>query len=272
MNQADIDARYALAQEVIAEAADIALAYSRDVASLDIEAKGPQDLVSQADRLVEQHIRRRLTEAFPGDAFVGEESGRGGAEGATGAWVVDPIDGTQPFLLGLPFWSVSIAYVYGDDVLIGLVMNPSSGDLYAARKGGGAFLNGVPTHIIEATSLDQGITGVGCSMRTHPDELAGIMHSLLSQRGMYLRVGSGALNLAYVAAGQLIGYVEMHINGWDCLAALCLCQEAGAQASDFIGMHGIAGGGPLVVGAPGVYDALVALLPQGALDAAPPGR
>jgi myo-inositol-1(or 4)-monophosphatase len=195
VSSSDLDARYAVAQEVIAEAADIALAYSRDLASLDIEAKGPQDLVSQADRQVEQHIRRRLTEAFPDDAFVGEESGRGGAQGAAGAWVVDPIDGTQPFLLGLPFWSVSIAYVVGDDVLIGLVMNPTSGDLYAARKGGGACVNGAPTRVIEATSLDQGVTGVGCSMRTHPDDLAHIMHGLLSQGGMYLGLRSGAVHL-----------------------------------------------------------------------------
>ena len=102
-------------------------------------------------------------------------------------------------------------------------------------------------------------------MRTRPEDLARIMERLLAQRGMYLRVGSGALNLAYVAAGQLIGYVETFINGWDCLAALCLCEEAGARCSDFIGMHGIAGGGPLVVGAPGVYDALVDLLPADAL-------
>lgn len=261
-----LDARYAVAHEVIAEAADIALAHSRDVASLDIEAKGPQDLVSQADRQVEAHIRRRLTEAFPDDAFVGEESGHGGAVGASGAWVVDPIDGTQPFLLGLPFWSISIAYVRDDVVHIGLVMNPSTGDLYAARKGGGATLNGVPTRIIEARTLDEGVTGVGCSMRTRPEDLARIMERLLAQRGMYLRVGSGALNLAYVAAGQLIGYVEMHINGWDCLAALCLCEEAGAVCSDFIGMHGVAGAGPLVVGAPDVFDALVSLLPAGAIE------
>ena len=266
MQAAGLDERYAVACEVIEEAADIALGFWRDVASLDIESKGPQDLVSRADREVEAHIKGRLTEAFPGDAFIGEESGTHALESASGAWVVDPIDGTQPFLLGLPFWSVSIAYVRDDEVLIGLVMNPSSGDLYAARKGGGATLNGVPTRVIQATSLDEGITGVGCSMRTRPEDLALIMERLLAQRGMYLRVGSGALNLAYVAAGQIIGYLEMHINGWDCLAALCLCREAGAETSDFIGMHGIAGGGPLVVGAPGVYDALVALLPDGAMD------
>ena len=265
MKAAELDARYALAQEVISEAADIALAFARDVASLDIESKGPQDLVSQADRRVEEHIRSRLLAAFPDDAFVGEETGQGGSAGASGAWVVDPIDGTQPFLLGLPFWSISIAYVRDDEVLIGLVMNPPSGDVYAARKGGGTTVNGVPTRVIDAHALDEGITGVGCSMRTTPEDLARIMSGLLEQRGMFLRIGSGALNLAYVAAGQLIGYVEMHINGWDCLAALCLCHEAGAETSDFIGMHGVAGGGPLVVGAPGVYDALVALLPEGAM-------
>ena len=265
MNDSDLIERYEVAHKVIAEAAEIALAHARARDSLTIEAKGPQDLVSQADRDVEAHIRTRLTEAFPDDAFVGEETGAGGAQGARGSWVVDPIDGTQPFLLGLPFWCISIAYVHGDEVKIGLVMNPTTGDLYAARRGGGVTLNGVPTQVLPATQLADGVTGVGCSMRTTPEDLARIMGGLLAQRGMFLRVGSGALNLAYVAAGQLIGYLEMHINGWDCLAALCLCEEAGAVCSDFIGMHGIAGGGPLVVGAPGVYDDLVALLPPGTI-------
>lgn len=267
MNEAAIIERYVVACEVVAEAAEIALGFARQRDQLDIEAKGPQDLVSQADRQVEAHIRARLTQAFPEDAFVGEETGTGGAQGADGAWVVDPIDGTQPFLLGLPFWCISIAYVRDGEVQIGLVMNPTTGDLYAAYRGGGATLNGVPTRVLAADSLDQGVTGVGCSMRTTPEDLARIMGTLLAQQGMYLRIGSGALNLAYVAAGQLIGYVEMHINGWDCLAALCLCQEAGAVCSDFIGMHGIAGGGPLVVGSPGVYDALVELLPPGSITA-----
>ncbi len=262
MTDSELIARYDVARDIIAEAAEIALRFARERDQLTIEAKGPQDLVSQADRTVEAHIRERLIAAFPDDAFVGEETGTGGAQRASGAWVVDPIDGTQPFLLGLPFWSISIAYVRDDEVLIGLVMNPTTGDLYAAYRGGGATLNGVSTRVLQVDALDQGLTGVGCSMRTTPRQLATIMERLLAQQGMYLRIGSGALNLAYVASGQLIGYLEMHINGWDCLAALCICAEAGAVCSDFIGSYGIAGGGRLVVGAPGVYDALVDLLPE----------
>lgn len=260
---AQLQDRLAVARTVIAEAGDIALGFARERSSLSIESKGPQDLVSRADREVEQHIRARLTAAFPDDSFFGEESGSGGPADGPGTWVVDPIDGTQPFLLGLPLWSVSIAYVAEGEAVIGLVLNPSTGDLYAGARGLGATLNGQPTRILQATSLSEGLTGVGCSMRTRPGDLARIMERLLVQHGMYLRIGSGALNLAYVAAGQLIGYVEMHINAWDCAAALCICHEAGAVSNDFLGLHGITGGGALVAGAPGVYDALVDLLPPG---------
>lgn len=263
-----VSQRVTVATQVIREAADLALSFAAQRDALTIESKGPQDLVSRADREVEDLIRSRLMTAFPSDAFVGEETGSsvGLRDDVEGSWVVDPIDGTQPFLLGLPFWSISIAYVRDGRVEIGLVMNPSTGDLYAAQRGRGVTVNGVPTEVRDATSLDQGVVGVGCSMKTRPEDLALIMERLLRQQGMFLRIGSGALNLAYVAAGQLIGYVEMHINGWDCLAALCLCQEAGATCSDFISMHGIAGAGPLVVGAPGIYSHLTKLLPDGTLD------
>ena len=78
---------------------------------------------------------------------------------------------------------------------------------------------------------------------------------------MFHRCGSGALTLAYVATGQLIGYVEMHINAWDCLAAILLVEEAGGRVSPFLADCGVTGGGRIVAGGPGVYDALVELLP-----------
>ena len=78
---------------------------------------------------------------------------------------------------------------------------------------------------------------------------------------MFHRCGSGALTLAYVATGQLIGYVEMHINAWDCLAAILLVEEAGGRVSPFLADYGVTGGGRIVAGGPGVYDALVELLP-----------
>ena len=252
--------RFDVATKVALSAGAIALEYYRRAATLVVEHKGAQDLVSEADRETETHITQGLLSAFPADSFMGEEHGlTAGVEGS-GTWVVDPIDGTQPFLLGLPTWCVSIAYVREGRVEIGVLHNPATGDLYAARAGHGATHNGAPIRVREATSLSDGLTGVGCSPRTQPDELAAIMRRLLAAGGMYQRTGSGALNLAYVAAGQHIGYVEMHIHAWDCLAALCLIEEAGGRVSPFLTDFGVTGAGPLVAGAPGVFSQLEGLI------------
>lgn len=254
------EARFETAMAVARSAGELAHGYFDRAASLTIEHKGTQDLVSEADRETESLITRELLTAFPDDGFMGEEHGlTPGAEGA-GAWVVDPIDGTQPFLLGLPTWCISIAYVVDGRVEIGVLHNPALGDMYAARFGHGATHNGVGMQVSSATALDQGLTGVGCSPRTGADDLARIMHRLRSVGGMYQRTGSGALNLAYVATGQHIGYVERHIHSWDCLAALCLITEAGGRTSPFLADNGIDGDGLLVAGAPGVFDALTALM------------
>ncbi len=262
LTEQDIDARMAVALETIARAGDLALGYYRDLSSLDIATKGPQDLVSQADRNTEALIKSAFAEHFPNDAFVGEETGAAGVADDVAIWVVDPIDGTTPFLLGLPTWCISIALVSDGEIQIGLILNPATGDLYAARRGHGATLNGRTITVREASSLADGVTAVGCSMRTTPRDLGTMMERLLAQNGMYHRIGSGALSLCYVAAGQLIGYVEMHINSWDCLAALCIVTEAGGVTSPFLAEQGVNGGGRLVVGGPAVFDQLAALLPD----------
>lgn len=253
--------RFEAAITVAHSAGSLARSYFEQAAGLAVEHKGTQDLVSQADRDTENHISSELRAAFPSDGFMGEEHGLAPGSGTSGTWVVDPIDGTQPFLLGLPTWCISIAYVIDDRIDIGVVYNPALDDLYTAQFGRGATHNGDPIHVNNATALDQGLTGVGCSPRTGADDLATIMYRLRSAGGMYQRTGSGALNLAYVATGQHIGYVERHIHAWDCLAALCLITEAGGRTSPFLAENGVAGAGPVVAGAPGVFDALTALMP-----------
>jgi myo-inositol-1(or 4)-monophosphatase len=254
-----IDDRFRIAQAIMRDAARCALGYSRDLAALVVESKGPQDLVSEADRATEALIRSAIGESFPGDGFVGEESGSDLSH--DGIWVVDPIDGTQDFLLGLPTWCVSIAFVVGDHVEFGLVTNPITGDVYAARRGGGATWNGSLIHVNGAVSLSAGPTGVGYSPRSRPEDLAQIMVRLTSQGGVYRCIGSGALMVVWAATGQTIGYVEMHINAWDCLAAICIVEAAGGRTNDFLAEHGPAGGGRLVAAAPGVFDEVAQLLP-----------
>lgn len=257
----ELDERFEAALSVASSAGLLAADYFQRSAELTVEHKGAQDVVSEADRETELLITRQLLSHFPGDAFVGEEHGLTAGAAGAGTWVVDPIDGTQPFLLGLPFWCVSIAYVVGATAQIGVIHNPVTNETYAAQRGKGATRNAIPIHVRSAHSLSDGVTGVGCSPHTDPEELADIMRRLLTQGGLYQRTGSGALNLAYVAAGQHIGYVETYIHAWDCLGAVCLIEEAGGKVSPFLTDYGITGAGRLVAGSPGVYDALNDLLP-----------
>lgn len=260
--EAGTTARYDAALTVVREAGAVALRHYRNLGALTVESKGVQDPVSEADRETEQVIKAALATRFPEDAFVGEETGADRVDSTRGTWIVDPIDGTQPFLLGLPTWCVSIAYVADGDIQVGVIYNPVTDDLYAARRGAGATLNGRPMHVSSAQRIDEGLTGMGCSNRTTPQAIGQIAERLRAGGGMYHRIGSGALTLAYVATGQLIGYVEMHINAWDCLAAILLVEEAGGRVSPFLADYGVTGGGRIVAATPAVYDELAALLPS----------
>ncbi len=211
-------------------------------------------------------------------AFVSQKSGilvtrqmsemTGIATGARGAIVVDCLSHSQHSCRPPTSarWAASttpddVKFVAGDRAQIGVIYNPATDELYCAQTGAGAFVNGVPIRVRQADSLADGLTGVGCSPRTTPEHLADIMLNLLQGGGMYQRTGSGALNLAYVAAGKHIGYVETHIHAWDCLAAVCLIEEAGGRVSDFVTEFGVQGAGPLVAGSPGVFDQLMHLMP-----------
>ena len=259
MNQAAISDRYALAVEVVAEAAELALSYSRDLSSLSVQVKGPQDLVSEADKAVEELIATRVSARFPSDGFVGEETGTHAGEG--GVWVVDPIDGTQDFLLGFPTWCVSIAFVADGRLEFGLLTSPVTADRYRARRGHGATWNDAPIHASTATSLSEGVTCLGYSTKGRPSDAALMLERLTSAGGVVRSVGSGALMVVYVGTGQTLGYVETHINAWDCLAAICIVNEAGGRANDFLAENGPAGHGPITVAAPGVFEQVAALMP-----------
>ena len=135
--QAPGDDRFDAAQAVARSAGALALDYFRRAETLVVEHKGSQDLVSEADRETERHIRQELQSAFPVDAFMGEEHGYTEGSPGDGTWVVDPIDGTQPFLLGLPTWCISIAYVADNRAQIGVIYNPATDELYCAQAGVG---------------------------------------------------------------------------------------------------------------------------------------
>jgi myo-inositol-1(or 4)-monophosphatase len=261
MTDQEIDQRFQFGEELIVKAGELAMKYFNSLETLDIQSKGPQDFVSEADYNTEVLIKDAIKAKFPDDAFFGEETGATDLTGANGIWVVDPIDGTQPFLMGMSSWCVSIAFISGEEMLIGLVYSPAGNQFFAAQKGKGATLNNKPIKVRDAQTLNDGIVSVGYSNRTKPEELILMMTGLLENGGMYHRNGSGALGICYVGSGALIGYIEKHINSWDCLAALLIVQESGGRINEFIKENGLHAGGKIVAASPALYDQLESFIP-----------
>ncbi|MCR8723906.1 inositol monophosphatase family protein [Frigidibacter sp. ROC022] len=264
MTDAALDTRSGLLPGLLREAGALALAYFRDPSRFTVQVKGLQDQASDADRAVEELISGRIAALFPQDAILGEETGSGGALAADGEtwdrrdggagflWVIDPIDGTQCFVNAIPVWCVSVALLRNGQTVAGGIFDPNADELFLARAGRGASLNGTPLTCSPAGTLDQGVVGIGFSHRTGTEPALAAIDGLAQAGGMFQRNGSGALMLAYVAAGRLLGYFEAHINAWDCLAGNLLVTEAGGHVSPFLADGGLTGGGPLLAAAPGV--------------------
>ena len=247
--------RVEMATRIAREAGALALDYFQRSDELNVERKGHQDFVSQADRDVELFVRRAIEKTLPHDAIVGEEhDARNGDSGFT--WVIDPIDGTTNFVNGIPAWTVVIAGVRDGVTEIGVIYDPCNNDLFVAVKGRGATHNGARMTAPTGLRITDGSIGVGFSNRVSNDGIKNLVATLLDAGGVFHRNASGALSLAYVAAGKLLGYSEEHMNAWDCLAGQLIVAEAGGRVEDQDADQMIATGGRVIVGVEGVFEDL----------------
>jgi myo-inositol-1(or 4)-monophosphatase len=259
MNDLDVATRVLAAEAVARQAGRLARRYYDDRTNLTVEAKGVQDLVSTADRAVEDLIIGKLGGAFPGDSFLGEEGGATSEGDLTGdrLWVIDPIDGTVNFLRGIPHWAVSIAFMVDGEVEIGVAYDPMADELYSARRGGGATRDGAPIRVSDCDSLDKALVGIGFSYRLPAAVHVAAVEKALTAHCEYRRTGGGTLGMTLVADGRFDGYWEAHINAWDVLAGYLIVREAGGWTSDFLAGDGLARGNPILACTPGIKDALV---------------
>ena len=241
-----LNPRYLLAKAIAYEAGHLALSFFRRRDTLKIEFKGVQDMVSIADREVEALVRRMVREHYAADTVLGEELG--GTAGGEWNWVIDPIDGTACFVNGMYCWCVSVAVLHRGRPVIGVVYDPNADEMFHARRGGGAFLGQQPIEVHSGESLKDGVLGVGTSFRVGIADFIPFLEGVLREGGMFIRNGSGALMLSYVAAGRLIGYYEPHMNAWDALAGLVLVEEAGGATNDFMVDDGLTLGNPMIAG------------------------
>jgi myo-inositol-1(or 4)-monophosphatase len=200
---------------------------------------------------VERVIRERLITAFSRDSFFGEESG---GDFGRDVWVVDPIDGTANFARGIPHFCISIAFVRDLQTEVGVIYQPATDELYVARRGGGATLNGRRIRVSGLTDPRQAMIEAGWSTRRPSAPYIALVDHLYRVGAQVRRAGSGTLGLAYVADGRTDAYCELHMNSWDVLAGLLLVEEAGGYVNDFLAEDGLRRGNAVLGCTPAFRD------------------
>jgi myo-inositol-1(or 4)-monophosphatase len=252
-----LERRFAAAQALAAAAGALAMRMRPVPGSSGVSMKGAQDWLTEADGAVERFLSDQLATAFPEDGFQGEEGGRA-REGKL-RWVVDPIDGTSNYANGGARFCVSLALVEDRTPLLGVLVAPAMGETFAARAGHGATLNQLPIQAAATEDLATAIVEVGWNMRRTDADFLGLLGRVRAAGAAPRIGGSGAMGMADVAAGRLGAYVELHINVWDCAAAIVICQEAGAVVSPFMAGDGPVTGGPILAAAPGIAQAMAGI-------------
>ena len=195
--------------------------------------KGEFDFVTRIDLSVEQHIREGLRARFPEDQFLGEEEGAGAFDPERPLWILDPVDGTTNLVHRYPQSALSLGLMIGGEMRVGVIYNPYLGQLFTARKGGGAYLNGRPIHVSSVGALHEGLVNVGTSpyIRTHAAEDFKLMHKVFLRCQDIRRCGCASLDLCWVACGRLDGFVELALQPWDYAAGLLIVEEAGGRVT-----------------------------------------
>ena len=203
-----------------------------------VSTKGSvRDLVSEADKAVEDLIISRIRARYPEHSIFGEETGKSGD--SPDCWVIDPIDGTQNFVKNIPAFSVSIGFKRNNEPYAGCVYQPALNMIFYAEKGKGAFENGKPIHVSNCRTLEEAACATGFA-RLRENKVEPVLEKfdrILPQLRDIKRCGSAALDLAMTAAGVYDGYWEEGLQLYDVAAGAIIAREAGAVVCDFNGKN-----------------------------------
>ena len=200
-----------------------------------LSTKPDLSLVTEVDKNSEKLVLRKLRKHFPHDQIIAEETGLSSGQLVSSfRWHVDPLDGTTNFVHGFPFFCVSIGLEFEiSDLVLGVIYQPLTGDLYTGIQGGGAFRNRKPMTVSKTAKMANSLLSTGFSMRRKEFFDREITAFAQISRGSHAvrRTGSAALDLVHVATGQFDGFWERGLNSWDMVAGLAMIQEAGGSYS-----------------------------------------
>jgi len=247
-------------EPIIQKAGEILLSHFNTV--LDLHTKPDGSIATNADIASETYLKKELAALLPEASFNAEESGKQGS--SSYCFVIDPLDGTTNFSRGIGYFCISICLTYNEEPILGITYQPLMKELFVARKGEGAFLNGQKLNISTPVALDQSLTVVGLPYTKNKQyaELLEMTRVIAPKSLAFRHLGACALDLAYVAAGRMNGVYFADLAWWDVAAGSLLIQEAGGTISDFEGNPITPAFKTCVAGSPLVYGVLKSLVKQ----------
>ncbi len=202
----------------------------------NIIAKGQMDFVTEVDKESERRILRGLAGILPEGGFIAEE-GTSTARGARYNWIVDPLDGTTNFIHGVIPFSISIALMDRDELVSGVIYDPIQDECFSAWKDGPAMLNGREIHTSARPFINQALVATGFPYTdfTYINQYMNSLREMMEKTHGIRRLGSAAMDLAYVACGRYDAFYEYHLKPWDVAAGTVLIRQAGGTVCDFQG-------------------------------------
>jgi len=233
-----------------------------EVENLQVSRKGPGDFVSAADRKAEEVLRDALMKARPGYSLVLEENGIIEGTDKSHTWHVDPLDGTSNFLHGVPHFAVSVGLEREGQIVAGVIFDPIKDELFVAERGKGAYLNNRRLRVSGRQDMADALVGYGTpylGRGSHP-RLLRELGAVMAVAGGTRRMGSAALDLAYVACGRLDAYWERDLQTYDFAAGVILVREAGGFVSSADGAAEPLAPRSVACGNEGLHRELVAIL------------
>ena len=228
-----------------------------------IRAKSETDYVTNVDLEVQEFLRERLAALTPGVQFMGEEQDNSCLDWSRPCWILDPVDGTTNLIHGFPASAVSLGLLEQGRITLGVVYNPFRQELFTAKAGAGAFLNGSPIQVRDTADLSHSLIAIGTSPYDReliPKNFA-LFAKLFARCEDIRRTGSAALDLCDLACGRTDGYLERNLKPWDFAGASIVLAEAGGALTDFAGQPvDFTKNSDCLAAAPKVHPALLELI------------
>ncbi len=224
----------------------------------DVRTKQVHDYVTHVDRDVERFLVDALSGILPGSAFLAEEQTRTVSGVGSYTWVIDPLDGTTNFIHGLYPVAVSVALKYRDDYVVGAVYEVGADELFWAEDGKGAYLDDQPLRVSTLDSFDDALIATGFPYRDfhRMEAYLEVFRALMRRTAGLRRLGSAAVDLAYVACGRFEGFYEYGLNPWDVAAGGFIVRQAGGVVTDFCSGTNWHSGEEIIAASPTVYPSL----------------